>query len=372
MLPGPAHELLLRLARLALTPEDRASVAARIERRHGGWTARGAAAASIEDVDWAELFELAARGGLCGLVSRHIERESLPLPAVWRRRFWMSALCTEARNRVLVTEARRLCALAEAQGLTLIPLKGAALNLGRPYDDLGLRAMVDLDLLTRREEMAALEELLARSGYSRHGDRATYLRWYHHTAFKRQVHGVDVLVELHWTALHVMYSREAIDAEVIARARIRSVEGLRLLDPAAMLLSVALHVAVHRYRSGLKWLVDVAELARSTGAELDWDWLWRTARAAGAGRSLGHVFELARLLLDAPLPAARGLLEPVLGHLCPPEAVVRSERQPRLLESLLINLLQYDSPLDGLRYALHKGAEVLQRTTGVELPWWLV
>jgi hypothetical protein len=354
---GPMHQLLLRLARLTLTAEDHVFVAAR-----------------VEDADWAELFELARRGGVCGLVSRHIERGRLPLPAAWRKRFCAAALCTEAQNRVLVAEARRLCAAAEEEGLTLIPLKGAALNMGLPYADLGLRPMVDLDLLTRRGEMAHLEGLLLRCGFSPCGQRATYLRWYHHTGYFRQVGGIGVLVELHWTALHVMYGHPGIDGEVVARAGLRSVEGepLRFLDPAAMLLSVALHVAVHRYRAGLKWLVDVAELARSTAAEIDWDWLWRTAHAAGARRALSHVFHLARHLLAAPLPAERGsLLQSALGHLSPPETLVCSAPQPRLLGRVAINLLQYDSPLDGLAYAFHKGAEILERTTGIERPRWL-
>jgi hypothetical protein len=351
------HELLLRLARLALTEEDRAAIRAR---------AAGA--------DWAAILELARRGGVAGMVARHIEAEHLPVPADVRRRLAALALQAEARGRVQLAEARRLCAAAGTRGLTLIPLKGAALLLEGVYGDPSLRSMVDVDLLTRRDEVDALAGLLASEGYEPLGEPEGYLRWYHHLAFIRRVTGVDVIVELHWTALHVMYSRPAVDAVIVARSRVVTVDGvlMRGLDPAARLLAVALHVAVHRYRAGLKWLVDVSELARAAPGDLEWDWLWRTARGLGARRALAYVFALARELLDAPLPE-QPLPPPLwaLRAVCPAGTVVASASQPGLPWRLLINLLQYDSPAGPLGYALHKGAELLERTTGIARPSWL-
>jgi hypothetical protein len=356
--PARAASLLPRLARLTLTEEDRERV--------------GERAATL---DWAALFELAHRGGVAGMVSRHIEREGWAVPSAVRRRFAAGALHTEAQNRVQLGEARRLCAAAEERGLTLIPLKGAALNLVGPYrGDPALRPMMDLDLLARRRDVAALEALLVELSYREYGERESYLRFYHHTSFIRQIAGLDVVVELHWTALHVMFSRAAIDAEIASRSSVQPVEGasIRALDPAAQLLSVALHLAVHRYRGGLKWLVDVAELARARSGTIDWPWIWRVARTVGAERALAHVFDLAREVLDAPLPeppASR--LRPLLRALCPPSDIVESRPQPRLHQRLLINLLQYDSPVAGLAWAAHKGAEIVERSTGLARPAWL-
>ncbi|QLQ08303.1 MAG: nucleotidyltransferase family protein [Anaerolineae bacterium] len=49
-----------------------------------------------------------------------------------------------------------------------------------------------------------------------------------------------------------------------------------------LLLHLTIHIRKHRF-VGLRWLVDVSELLRGYGEALDWDYLARTARRAGAG-----------------------------------------------------------------------------------------
>ena len=75
-----------------------------------------------------------------------------------------------------------------------------------------------------------------------------------------------------------------------------------VLDPIDSLLSVGLHLAQHRYRVQLKWLVDVAEVARYYEPAIDWDEFWRRTQELGALRAMTYVFVLAKELLQAPLP----------------------------------------------------------------------
>lgn len=347
------QQVFLRLARLAPSAADRAVVAELTSK-----------------IAWDELDTLTHRAGLAGIVLRQIEALTLPAPAAVRRHLASLALLGELQTRVQLEEAVRLCAAAEAGGLTLVPLKGAALILGGPYrDDPALRPMADVDVLARREQMRAIEALLRREGYRDYGERENLLRWWHHTSFIRRRGSVDVVVELHWTALRVMHSRAEIDGEILARTRHAELGGrrLRLLDLEATLLSVGFHVAAHRYREQLKWLVDVAELLR--GAQgLDAAALWRLAGAVGGTAALARVFVLAHELLDAPLPAGTPAPRRLLAALSPAAEAVSSPPQPSLARRLAVNLLQYDSPLDALGYAVHKGAEIVERLSGVPVP----
>ncbi len=361
------HQLLLSLSRCELTSAEHRAISARA----------GAA-------DWSTIFDLARRGGVAGMVSRHLQ--GLPVPTEIALRFVLDHLLTERRNRIIMAESLSLCAEAEEQGLTLIPLKGADLNLSRPYNDPGLRWMCDLDLLTSRHQVEALEGFLRERGYEEHGDRESYLRYYHHLGYQRQIGREQVSLELHFTALHVMYGDPRADARLIERARVEEVQvpgpgdssasrtgqgrKIRRLHPEDATLSVLLHFAEHRFRGQLKWLVDIAELARHRETHLDWGEILEAARTLGARRAALHALGLARVLLGAPIPDLphRSRLAPLLGRLSTAAAVVESEEQPCWGRRALINLLSFDAPLPGLSYLLHKGAELAEGHLHLRLP----
>jgi hypothetical protein len=282
----PTHLLLLRLARLALTDEDRLFV-----ENHA------------RAVDWSEVFRLAQRGGIAGLVARHLA--GLPVPLEVRHSFLAMALQTRAQNTVMMDEARRLCGAAEAQGLMLVPLKGAALNSGLPYDDLSLRAMCDLDLLTRRGQMNQVERLMRQEGYEGFGDRTYYLRYSHHLHYRRPLGGDRfIYLELHWTALRAAFGRPAYDEALLQRSVVRRHQGVafRALHPDDLMLTLLLHLADHRFRAQLKWGVDLAEVARVYEGILDWLAIFDQARMLGASRVVSYAAALVQELFQGPLP----------------------------------------------------------------------
>lgn len=350
----PTQRLLLRLARVELTEEDR-RIASELAR----------------DADWNELFSLTQRGGIAGMVARHLDR--LAPPTEVRLEFLRASLLTEQRNRLLVEEAVRLCAEAEQAGLTLVPLKGSALNLGLPYHDLSMRSMCDLDLLTRREQVADLDRFLTERGYRLQGPPRDALERYGSHLGYLGAGQSSVRVELHWTALGLLFGRPEADAELLQRTRLHSYGGLalRVLDRQASILGVLLHLAGHRYGGQLKWLVDLNELSRSPFDPFDWSDLWGTINSLGATRACAHSVLLARDLLQAPIPLARpaSLLSSALWALAPPQLLVTGEL-PRWRERLwpLISFAQNDSPWDALRFLLYKGTQSLEHRLGVRLP----
>lgn len=358
----PTRLLLLRLARVALTEEDRQD-----------------ALRLAPQADWAELQRFAIRGGIAGLVATHASAIGMPRPTLYA--LTAHGLAIEAHNRALLTLGRQLCGRAAARGLTLIPLKGTALQLDGLYPRPGLRAQCDLDLLTDRDQLPALDALLREHGLQDRGDPTYALRHQHHLKYSgSDGHGRPLLVELHWTPFFVTYGDARSDGAALARvtegaSTPTDQEGdgppLALLDPVDTLLSVALHLAVHRYRGQLKWLVDVAELARRDGPRQDWTELWARAAALAAVTALDRVFALARDLLQAPLPPAPRLgrlRSALLARLSEPSALIQAEDQPSWSRCLLIDLLQRDRPTAALGNLLDKGRELVDRRHGLRLP----
>ena len=346
----PTERALLRLCRLRPGAADRARIRTLGER-----------------VDWGALSRLAQRGGVAGLVARNLE--GLGAPRQMRLALTHAALLGQARTQPLLDEGQRLCAAACAEGLTLVPLKGTALHLIDVYEP-GLRTQCDLDLLAPREELEALDGLLRRAGWQEDAEHRSYaLRHQHHLTYWRD--GQRMLLELHWTGLLAQFSDRAVERALLARCVTRQVRGqpLRLLATSDLCFLVILHFCFHRFRAQLKWLVDIAELARAGGAELRWDEVYGLARRVGALRATTLAVELARELLDAPIPPPprRPRLLPALARLAPALALVRSEPQPSLRERALIDLLAYDSPLHGARFLGRKAVELLERR-GLRLP----
>lgn len=323
-------------------------------------------------VDWPRLREWAQSGGVVGFAARHIE--GLEAPAAIKKQLVVASLQNQLRNGVLMDEARGLCALAEERGLLLIPLKGAALNMGLPYDDLSLRSMSDLDLLTSRDQVESLTSLLMERGYEPCGGARgmrTSLRYSYHFMFEREVRGLHVHLELHWTAMRLLYCRPEEDDQVIQRAALRPWGDalVRVLHPEDQLLAVILHFAEHRFRCQLKWLVDVAELCRAHEGELDWPRLAARVRAMGAERVCGHALELAAVYLDAPAPGGFSVpLRPLLARLNPIEALVEARPYPPVAARALSDLLLFDAPVDGLAFLFHRGSELLDRHLGLTVP----
>ncbi len=149
-----------------------------------------------------------------------------------------------AKQQVYALEATRLMQAWQAHGIASLPLKGAALMLGRYYPRPGLRAAVDVDLLVAANNAEEAFTIAQGCGFAPYFvpkpvrvplPLAHELR---HLPIMRGPHGV--LMELHYRAFHdVRTGRDFDFADMIARATQR--DGLLL--PAVE--DVALHLIFH-------------------------------------------------------------------------------------------------------------------------------
>ena len=336
--------MLLRLARQDLRDED-----VQFLRAQNG-------------IDWDKVAGLALRGGIAGLVESNLRPLGI---GGGLRPLAMASLHTEAENRLLLRETVAVCAQASALGAVLLPLKGIALIAAGLYSDFGFRSMCDVDLLCPPDRLKQVLPLLRDLGFEETEDSVARRDYHHHVTLVKAIGSRRLLFELHWQPTLGLYAYQGVVSGWFSRSRRVSTKDGELpgLSPTDLLLSVALHLATHRFRGAFKWLVDIAEISRRCQAEIDWQQLWDDARRLGAVSALTFGFRMAERLLDARicgLPAP-GLRERLGRRLSPDAALVRSEPQPNNLSRGLINLLLYDDGREGLRFLQHKAADIADR-----------
>jgi hypothetical protein len=273
-------ELLLCLARVELDDAGR-------ER---------ARALAREGIDWPRFLALAARHALAPLMQRHLPPLELAgIPKSVIAALWARHEATRRQNLAMAEDLDRILEQLESAGIAAVPYKGPTLAL-RAYGDITLREFSDLDILVRRDDVMRARDALRVLGYrpQYHLTRAqeqALLRTRRFYDFPVVDRGGGRLVELHWRPDAEF---DVLPLEEDAWWARRSVSSEELC------LVLCLHGTKH-FWSSLRWLVDVAELARRDPL-IDWHRIVAKSRATGCERHLGVALRLAHELLRMPLP----------------------------------------------------------------------
>lgn len=305
-LPTLEDELLLLCARIELDPAGRRRL-------------RQLAAAGL---DWEHVIAWAIRQGIPTLVYHHLSgledgttarqapaagsETGAPRPWAVLEQTYRLAQLQAMRQRF---ELLRLLDALQGAGVEAIVLKGLALR-EIIYPDPALRPSGDVDLLVRLAAVPIVEAALQGLGYE--PDETVLPReWWRpdniHHLVPYHLPEREVQVEVHWD-LAMPRNRLAIDIDgVWSRAQTTLIAGrpVRALDPVDLVVHLGLHfAAVSLLQTGLRHLVDVAEVARHFESRLDWPEVAARAASWKAWRYVYLVLCLARELLDAPVPAA--------------------------------------------------------------------
>lgn len=246
---------------------------------------------ALDEDEWAICGEFAAEEGLEGLLYWRCMRAGIEMPLevhyVWRTEYWGWAMDNFAALQGLELV---LCEF-ERRGIETVVLPGAPLLTF--YPDLGCRPMDDIDLLVRPEQAPAAATAFADMGFSspdRHDDL------YAKGALVLDLH-VD-LFHCERIAARRHAGRLSVD-QIWAGRQMRVVEGVELYTPRLedMVLYTVTHALRHSYRR-LAWFADLRMLVDQ---DLDWKYLFTTAREGGLERPL--VYGLRFLQQRGPLPA---------------------------------------------------------------------
>jgi len=216
-----------------------------------------------------------------------------------------------ARRQYLlgIQQLTRVLSAFEREGVPVIPLRGPALA-ELLYRDPALRSFTDLDLLVHEGNLPRALSLLSGLGY-RHMEAglplSLELTWRHAASFVPEA-PEEIPIDLHWGM--VDYPGLAPAAAITQQdlwdraVRVEGPYGVRWeFCPEDLLISLALHWAVHHALSGLIWQLDLALLILRYGDTLDWD---AVIERAGRWRIRGPVFFALREVrdcLEAAVPA---------------------------------------------------------------------
>ena len=227
-------------------------------------------------------------------------------PERFRRELEAHAFAVIARN---MPRLRQLVELLEAlarAGVDALPFKGPALEVRLGRDPLR-RESVDLDLLVRRESLAAAAAALVRSGYEPlHPERlradARRRPLEKHYLF-RPPDPSGAAVELHAEVAEPHWAARLPSGDLFARAEPASVGDRDTLQVAAadLLLALSLHGIAHGWRH-LLWVGDLVDLLARLAAEQQAAALERST-AHGCRRVLTSSLALLEELLAVRLPS---------------------------------------------------------------------
>jgi hypothetical protein len=286
----PESELLVWCARTVVTEELKAAIRQRVQ----------------GPLDWAFVLDLAWYHGVGPLLQRNLSAfcsDLVPTEFLTQLQHRMQA--GAMLNRSLAQELLGLCGAFEAQGVPVIPIKGASLAVA-VYGDLTLRDFNDIDLLIPKDSITKAQAVLLALGYqsedpSFNPDSTDHNEGpYHVFLKKRTLFRVDLQYMM--ADFHFMFR---LDRPEFWRHRMPIRMGERVvqgLAPEDLLIVLCVHGSKHVWEK-LKWVCDVTELLRSH-RHLDWERIysnastWRCQRLVYMGLSLAH------RVLDAPVPDA--------------------------------------------------------------------
>ena len=286
----PEAELLLCCARTDLSPALNARIMRRI--RAG--------------VDWVALLDLAKYHGVAPLLFRALAQvcpDDLPKEFLEPLRRYVQA--ATILSRALVQELVVLTDAFVARHVPVIPFKGATLAAAA-YRDLSLRDFDDLDFIVPQSSLDEAQSVLWSQGY-RPRDREPASADSHdahepyHVFVKK---GSLTRVDLQWVMVHQHFSFLLDRAECWQRMTTVSIHGraVSALAPEDLLIVLCVHGSKHAWEQ-LKWVCDVAELLRAHPS-IDWEHVFSRATAWRCRRMVAMGLELARRLVDAPVPPA--------------------------------------------------------------------
>ncbi|MEJ2684409.1 MAG: nucleotidyltransferase family protein, partial [Candidatus Sulfobium sp.] len=198
---------------------------------------------------------------------------------------------TTARNMFMYAELQTILDAFHSAGSEAIVLKGAALA-GVVYPDIGLRPMLDIDLLVKEGELAVADKVMTGLDYS--AVDSLYMENHFHLPPYRHVRK-PAIVEIHW---HFTGDSRSNVRKWWERAKAEDLMGYRILVPSPedMLIHLSVHLFNHGYDNGfvLRGLCDIFEALRHYEAEIDWKLLQDEIREQGIEKQVHSILQLAR------------------------------------------------------------------------------
>jgi hypothetical protein len=214
---------------------------------------------------------------------------------------------TALRNLLLLRELATCLRELAAATVPVLVLKGAALT-ETVYRNVSLRPMGDVDLLVRRADLATTRRVLEGLGYALEHTE-TYpgaLAEYENELVLWKPARFPVFVDVHWSLFDSPYYQARIAMDWFwDTARPASINGVStlVLGPAALLIHLCGHLALHHAITGVLWWHDVAEVLHCCRDDIDWPVLLSRTQQYGLVLPVRTVLTQVAEGWGAPIPS---------------------------------------------------------------------
>jgi len=257
-------------------------------------------------LDWDEYLELIERHSTPALSWETLKRmPEVNLPETVRQTLQKHSAACRMRAMRLASLLMQVIKDFNQAGIPLIPLKGPLLSL-ELYGDLGIRHSRDIDFMVALGDVSRAQAQLEKMGWRVHLQPCTFSPRHTEVFLQIDRHMVywhplqPYRLELHWHT-----RRETLDSTEGQWARSDTLVwnglGYRALSPVDLALHLCTHGSEHAwFRS--KWLGDLARMYAAN--YVDWNAVYRTARATGLENSLLQCLRLLEELHGLPVPKA--------------------------------------------------------------------
>lgn len=270
----------------------------------------------LSGIDTEVFLYRAIQEGLSGRLFKELKEKGLLhlFPPGIQTALRESYLLTSARNMVLMNDLKALLSCLEKDRVRTIVLKGAAL-LERIYPDIGVRPMIDIDLLFYDEE---IEEV---GGDSFRAGRILGSLGYRLISACPLIYSNDrTTIDIHTDvnsfsrfgtmpyAPHLSTSalwERSLQWSESTRSEADGFRYVRILSPEDTVLTLSIHIVKHSFLH-LMWIIDIIEIIRGN-PEINWKRLVEIAREAGFEKLLFYVFSY--LMQFSPVIPEEFLLE---------------------------------------------------------------
>jgi hypothetical protein len=259
-------------------------------------------------LDWRRIVEKAVQYGVAPLLYSNLKQvpNNTQVPVEIMEQLKGSYLWHAVKNNNIYHKISEITETFSQEMIPVIILKGAALAW-LCYKDVALRPMRDLDLLVRRKDLDAADQLLRKLGYvpGKFPHSEEWYRAYHHHLAPYFSGDGSLILELHH---HIICPTASLDIPIEdfwQRARSTQITSLRVLifAPEDLLIHTCLHLSHdNHFLRALIGLRDVAEIVTYYKEEIDWDKLLRKAQTYEIQKHLYYALWMSQNILEAEVP----------------------------------------------------------------------
>ena len=249
-----------------------------------------------EQLDWQFILERARKNKVLPLLYFNLNKANTSIPDRTYQELRNFSQANIQRNFLLTSELLQVLNFLAQNKIEAIPLKGPVLAR-LAYSNFGLRTVVDLDIIVKKQDFVRAEQLLVQYGYkpsplnnSPNFQQAQYYK--PHTLITIDLH-YEFAPKNHFITVDSALFWQHITTFTVANRNIP------IFSPEYLLIYLCLEGSKEFWRT-LNRICDVSELI--IDREIDWNLLLKSADELHKKKVVCLGLYLVRTLLDTPIP----------------------------------------------------------------------